>query len=403
MKFTSAVAACLIVAAGVSAAAAGTRVVFIGNSFLFGSGSAVRFYRADTVTDLNNEGIGGVPALFKSFTQQAGLDYDVSLETRGGAGLDFHLANKLAVIGQSWDTDPFAMVEKGDKLYGRGACDMKGYLACMLAAVPDFKRRALRTPIHLAFSYDEEVGCTGVRPMISELGKTLPKPRMAVIGEPTSMLVVDAHKGPVRWRVELTGRPAHSSMAPLGVNTITYAGRILGELDRIEQELKARTPNKRFDPPYTTLQVTQIEAGAASNIVPESCWFGWEIRALPGFDVEALERRIAAFIDAHCLPEMKAVAPEADVVMRRSNQIPAFAADPGSEILSLALKLAQANETFAVSYATEASLFHAAGSSSVVCGPGDIAQAHGANEWIEIAELEKCMAFMGRLAIWAEG
>jgi acetylornithine deacetylase len=320
----------------------------------------------------------------------------------GGIGLSGHM-DVVPVTGQNWDTDPFTMVEKGTRLYGRGTCDMKGYLACMLAAVPDFKRRTLQTPIHLAFSYDEEVGCTGVRPMISEFGKTLPKPRMVVVGEPTSMLVVDAHKGPVRWRVELTGRPAHSSMAPLGVNTITYAGRILGELDRIEQDLKARAPNKRFDPPYTTLQVTQIQAGTASNIVPESCWFGWEIRSLPGLDVEALEGRVQAFIDKHCLPEMRAVAPEADIVFSRSNQIPAFAADPGSEILSLTLKLAQANETFAVSYATEASLFHEAGSSSVVCGPGNIAQAHGANEWIEIAELEKCMGFMGRLAGWAQG
>jgi acetylornithine deacetylase len=320
----------------------------------------------------------------------------------GGIGLSGHM-DVVPVTGQTWDTDPFVMVEKGTRLYGRGTCDMKGYLACMLAAVPDFKRRKLRTPIHLIFSYDEEVGCTGVRPMIAELGRTLPKPRMVVVGEPTSMLVVDAHKGPVRWRVELTGRPAHSSMAPLGVNTITYAGRILNELDRIEQELKSAKPNKRFDPPYTTLQVTQIQAGTATNIVPESCWFGWEIRSLPGFDVEALERRVQAFIDTSCLPKMKAVAPEADITLRRSNQIPAFAADAGSEVLSLTLKLAQANETFAVSYATEASLFHAVGSSSVVCGPGDIAQAHGANEWIEIAELEKCMAFMTRLANWAEG
>lgn len=319
----------------------------------------------------------------------------------GGIGLSGHM-DVVPVTGQTWDTDPFTMVEIGTKLYGRGTCDMKGYLACMLAAVPDFKRRKLRTPIHLIFSYDEEVGCTGVRPMISEFGKTLPKPRMVVVGEPTSMLVVDAHKGPVRWRVELTGRPAHSSMAPLGVNTITYAGRILGELDRIEQDLKARKPNKRFDPPYTTLQVTQFQAGTAGNIVPESCWFGWEIRALPGFDVEALEARVQAFIDTQCLPEMKAVAPEANITMQRSNQIPAFAADPDSEILSLALKLAQANETFAVSYATEASLFHAADSSSVVCGPGSIAQAHGANEWIETSELEKCMGFMSRLADWAE-
>ena len=326
----------------------------------------------------------------------------VGPEDNGGIGLSGHM-DVVPVTGQTWDTDPFTMVEKGTKLYGRGTCDMKGYLACMLAAVPEFKRRKLRTPIHLVFSYDEEVGCTGVRPMIAEFGKTLPKPRMVVVGEPTEMLVVDAHKGPVRWRVELTGRPAHSSMAPLGVNTITYAGRILAELDKIEQELKAAKPNKRFNPPYSTLQVTQMHAGASANIVPESCWFGWEIRSLPGLDVAAVERRVQTFIDTQCIPAMRAVAPESNVVLQRTNQIPAFAADPGSEVLSLTLKLAQANETFAVSYATEASLFHAVGSSSIVCGPGNIAQAHGANEWIEISELEKCMGFMARLAVWAEG
>jgi acetylornithine deacetylase len=326
----------------------------------------------------------------------------VGAADEGGIGLSGHM-DVVPVTGQTWDTDPFTMVEKGTRLYGRGTCDMKGYLACMLAAVPDFKRRKLRTPIHLMFSYDEEVGCTGVRPMISEFGKTLPKPRMVVVGEPTTMLVVDAHKGPVRWKVELTGRPAHSSMAPLGVNTITYAGRIIAELDSIEQELKARSPNKRFNPAYSTLQVTQIQAGTSANIIPEHCWFGWEIRSLPGLDVGQIERHLQAFIDTKCLAEMRAVAPEASIVLKRTNQIPAFAADAGSEILSLTLKLAQANETFAVSYATEASLFHAAGSSSIVCGPGDIAQAHGANEWIEITELEKCMQFMGRLANWAEG
>ena len=150
--------------------------------------------------------------------------------------------------------------------------------------------RKLATPIHIAFSYDEEVGCTGVRPMVAELGKTLPLPRMVLVGEPTSMTVVDAHKGPMRWACEVTGKAAHSTMPHLGVNAITYAGRLLGELARIEEELEdaaARMP--RFDPPYTTLQVTEIAGGTASNIVPAPCWFGWEIRRLPGFDGTALD------------------------------------------------------------------------------------------------------------------
>ena len=143
------------------------------------------------------------------------------------------------------------------RLYGRGAADMKGFLAAVLAAVPDFKRRRLETPIHLAFSYDEEIGCVGVRPMIAELGKVLPKPRMVIVGEPTSMQVVDAHKGPVRWRVDVKGRAAHSSMATLGVNAITYAARLVGEIERIEAGLKRTARNERFKPPYPTLQVTE--------------------------------------------------------------------------------------------------------------------------------------------------
>jgi acetylornithine deacetylase len=317
----------------------------------------------------------------------------------GGVGLSGHM-DVVPVAGQAWDSDPFTMVERDGRLYGRGTCDMKGYLAAVLAAVPEFTRRKLKVPVHIVFSYDEEVGCTGVRPMIAELGHRLPKPRMVFVGEPTGMTVVDAHKGPIRWRIDITGRAAHSSMAHLGVNTATIAGRLLGELDRIEQELKART-NPRFDPPYTTLQVTQIEAGTSSNIVPQNCWIGWEIRGLPGADPKAIEARVER-LAAELLPAMRAVAPESDITLRRVGGVPGFAADAKSEVVSLALKLAGANETFAVSYATEASLFHESGAPAVVCGPGDIAQAHTANEWIAAAELDKAMVFMRRLADWCE-
>jgi acetylornithine deacetylase len=317
-----------------------------------------------------------------------------------GVGLSGH-TDVVPVVGQAWDTDPFTLVERDGKLYGRGACDMKGYLACVLAAVPMFKAKKLAVPIHILFSYDEEVGCTGVRPMIAELGSRFTKPRMVFVGEPTGMTVVDAHKGPVRWKVTVKGRAAHSSMAPLGVNTITYAGRLLGELDSMEQDLKSRPPNPRFTPAWTTLQVTQMQSGTANNIVPNECWFGFEIRALPDCDPRAIESRLRTFADDTCLPAMRAVAPEADIVIERTGEVPAFAADAGSDVVSLALNLTGSNETFAVAYATEASLFHNAGSPTVVCGPGDIAQAHTANEWLAKAELEKCMAFMRRLADWA--
>jgi acetylornithine deacetylase len=331
---------------------------------------------------------------------KASLFASIGPKDAAGIGLSGH-TDVVPVTGQDWDSDPFTLVEKGGRLYGRGAADMKGYLACVLAAVPEFQQRRLMLPIHVVFSYDEEVGCTGVRPMIAEFGTRLPRPRMVIVGEPTAMTVVDAHKGPVRWRVDIAGRAAHSSMAPLGVNTITFAGRLLGELDRMEQELKASPRDERFTPAYATLQVTQIEAGTASNIVPHACWFGWEVRALPGLDTRALERRLMAYAEKHCLPEMKSVAAEANIILQRINEVPPFAADRGSEIVGLALQLSQSNATKAVSFATEAGLFQSAGAPAIVCGPGNIAQAHTANEWIAAAELEKCMGFLQRLADWA--
>jgi len=332
---------------------------------------------------------------------KASLFATIGPKDGGGLALSGH-TDVVPVAGQAWDTDPFTLVERDGKLYGRGTCDMKGYLACALAMVPDLKARKLKMPFHLAFSYDEETGCTGVRPMIAELGKTLPRPRMVFVGEPSKMGVVDAHKGPVRWRVELTGRAAHSSMPHYGVNAIAHAGRLIGELLRMEEELKASTRNPRFDPSWTTMQITQIEGGTASNVVPVPCWFGWETRALPGFDPMTLERRLKAFAAEHCLPEMRRVAPESDIKITATNRVPAYAADTKSGIVPLTLKLAGQNETLAVSYCTEAGLFQDGGAPAIICGPGDIAQAHTANEFVAIAELEKCLAFLGRLAEWAE-
>ena len=322
-------------------------------------------------------------------------------DSEGGVALSGH-TDVVPVTGQDWDTDPFVLTERNGRLYGRGTTDMKGFLASVLAAVPEFARRRLKVPIHIAFSYDEEIGCVGVRPMIARLGHTLPRPRMVFVGEPTGMTVVDAHKGPVRWNVSLTGRSAHSSMAHLGVNAIYYAGRLMEELGRIEAQLKAGTTNDRFDPPFATLQVTEIAGGTASNIVPVTCQLGFEVRATPGLDIDAIEARLQRFIDEHCLPDMRAVAPEADIEISRSNYVPPFGADPASEVVSLAMKLAGQNTTHAVSYATEAGLFQDAQAPAVVCGPGHIAQAHTANEWIAISELEKCDAFLIRLAEWAE-
>jgi acetylornithine deacetylase len=216
------------------------------------------------------------------------------------------------------------------------------------------------------------------------------------------MSVVDAHKGPVRWHVDIQGRAAHSSMAPLGVNAIGVAGKLLAELARIEHELKAAPRDERFDPPYATLQVTRIDGGTATNIVPVSCRIDFDLRALPGVDAAAIDRRLRAFAERECVAEMRRVAPEAGIDVRIVNEVPPFASGCNSEAVALALHLAGQNETHAVSYATEAGLFQAAGSPAVVIGPGDIAQAHIADEWIAEGQLDKCMGFLARLGDWAE-
>lgn len=334
--------------------------------------------------------------------EKASLFATVGPEGVAGIGLSGH-TDVVPADPAAWTSDPFTVRQENGRLYGRGTADMKGFLACVLAMVPDFKRRKLKVPLHIVFSYDEEVGCTGVRPMIAELGDRLTKPRAVIVGEPTSMDVVDGHKGPVRWAVEITGRAAHSSMAHLGVNAISVAGRLIGELGAIEKELMALPPDTRYVPPYPTLQVTEITGGIASNIVPATCRFGFEVRAMPGLDVDGIEKRIVAFAEKECLPEMRRLAPEANIVIRQSNRVPPFAADTESEVVALALKLAGQNETRAVSYATEAGLFQGSKVPSVVCGPGDIAQAHTADEWIAISEIERCLAFLDRLADWAEG
>jgi len=318
-----------------------------------------------------------------------------------GVALSGH-TDVVPVEGQSWTSDPFVLTERDGRLYGRGSADMKGFLACVLAAVPDLLRRQLAVPIHIAFSYDEEVGCIGVRPLIAELGRRFVRPRLVIVGEPTSMGVVDSHKGPVRWHIDIKGRAAHSSMAPLGVNAISVAGKLIAELARIEDELKAAPRDDRFDPPYATLQITRIDGGTATNIVPVSCQLDLDVRALPGVDVAAIDRRLHAFAHDACLPEMRRVAPEAGIDIAITNEVPPFAAGDASEAVALALHLAGQNETHAVSYATEAGLFQAAGSPAVVIGPGDIAQAHAADEWIAKDQLEKCMGFLARLGDWAE-
>jgi acetylornithine deacetylase len=315
----------------------------------------------------------------------------------GGVGLSGH-SDCVPVEGQKWTSDPFTLTERDGKLYGRGSCDMKGFIACVLASVPLFKSRKLKEPIHLIISYDEEVGCTGVRPLIARLGKDLPRPRAVIVGEPTSMKVIDTHKRIDAYRTRVTGREAHSSMPELGVNAIAAAAALIVELERISADIAAKQNDPRFEPPYSTVMVGTIEGGTAHNVVPKTCEFQWQVRSLPQAAPAEVPRDLTAFAKNSLLPRMRRVTKEAGIDTETEGSVPAFVATPGSAAVALALELTGTKHTHAVSYTTEAGLFEQAGCPAVICGPGDIAKAHAPDEHVPIAQLEVCLAFLAGLA-----
>ncbi|MCB1442450.1 MAG: acetylornithine deacetylase [Methyloceanibacter sp.] len=315
----------------------------------------------------------------------------------GGVGLSGH-SDCVPVTGQSWTSDPFTLTERDGKLYGRGTCDMKGFIACVLASVPMFKSTTLAEPIHILVSYDEEVGCQGVRPMIARLGQDLPRPRVVIIGEPTSMQVIDGHKCIDVYRTSVTGKEAHSCKPANGVNAISVTSKLVTEIDRMADEVAQTENDPHFDPPYSTVMVGMVQGGTAPNIVPRNCEVVWQLRGLPGTKAKDAPARLAAFVEKSLLPEMRSVAPGAAIETKIKTSVPAFASSPDSDAVALAMSLTGANRTSGVSYATEAGLFQQAGCPAVVCGPGDIAQAHAADEFVPIAQIEACLKFLAKLA-----
>jgi len=328
---------------------------------------------------------------------KADLFVTIGSERVGGIGLSGH-SDCVPVEGQTWTSDPFVLTERDGKLFGRGSCDMKGFIACVLASVPSFTARALNEPVHIIISYDEEVGCTGVRPLLARLGEDLPRPRAVIVGEPTSMAVIDAHKRIDLYRTRVTGREAHSSMPELGVNAIDAAAALIGELGRNGARIAEQQNDARFLPPHSTLCVGTIEGGTAPNIVPKHCAFQWQVRSLPTADPEELPRDLASFAESDLLPGMRRISKDAKIATETLGSVPAFVAAPGSEAVALALALTGADRAGAVSYTTEAGLFEESGVPAVICGPGNIEQAHAADEYVAISQLEACLDFLGSLA-----
>lgn len=302
----------------------------------------------------------------------------------------------VPVDGQDWSSDPFILRQKGERLYGRGTADMKGFLACCLAKVPTMAAAYLQAPIHLAFSYDEEIGCIGVRGLIAELEQQSVQPLGCFVGEPTSMAVVLAHKAKRSFRVTFTGKPVHSSRAPAGVSAITFATQLIVFMNALSDELETGARDELFDVPHSTAHVGTFHGGTALNIVPETAVMDFEIRVLPDQDVDELVKRIEGFVgqlDQH----MRSRDVRCGAKLELLAAFPGLQTAPDDAIAISAKHLAQQNDHLKVAYGTEAGLFAQAGIASAIVGPGSIEQAHAQDEFITLDQLKRCEAMLDRL------
>jgi acetylornithine deacetylase len=316
----------------------------------------------------------------------------------GGIVLSGH-TDVVPVDGQRWTVDAFRLTERDGRLYGRGTADMKGFIASVLAAVPVFVERDLKLPVHLAFSYDEEVGCLGVRPMLAELEQRAHKPALCLIGEPTGLKPVLGHKGKLAMRCQVKGAPCHSAYAPHGVNAIQYAARMIGRLEEIGEQLaQPEHHDERFDPPFSTVQTGVIKGGRALNIVPAECEFDFEVRALPGFDANQVADELQNYVEADLLPKMRAVKSDTDICLQPLSAYPGLATSPDSEAARLLTLLSGSSEFGTVAFGTEGGLFDQAGIPTVVCGPGSMDQGHKPDEFVTVEQLRNCDAMLARLA-----
>ncbi|UXZ93817.1 acetylornithine deacetylase [Pseudomonas phytophila] len=304
----------------------------------------------------------------------------------------------VPVDGQSWTFPPFELSEKEGRLYGRGTADMKGYIACVMALVPELTRNTLRMPVHIALSYDEEVGCLGVRSLLEVLGSKPVKPLLCVIGEPTELKPVLGHKGKVAMRCDVHGLACHSAHAPSGVNAIEYAAQLINELGRLGKALQAEErQDARFDPPFSTVQVGVIGGGVALNIVPEHCRFDFEVRSLPVEDPHHVISALHAYAQNELLPAMRAVSGQSDIRLTELSSYPGLDISMQSQAAELIAEFCGSRSFGTVAFGTEGGLFDQSGIPAVVCGPGSMAQGHKPDEFISIEQLDACDRMLGQV------
>ncbi|MEO0419125.1 MAG: acetylornithine deacetylase [Pseudomonadota bacterium] len=324
---------------------------------------------------------------------KANLYFTVGPMVEGGVVLSGH-TDVVPVDGQPWDTDPWQVVEKDNKLYGRGTADMKSFSAIGLSLLPDMLAAGLKRPIHFALSYDEEVGLLGAPAMIEEIRDLVPAPAAVIVGEPTDMQVVDGQKGIAVFRTEITGHEAHSSQPHRGASAIMAAGRLMAKIhEMVERRRRSADENSPFMPPYTTMSVGVIEGGTAANILARRCGFTWDVRTVPGdnvADILAEYNEEAARVEA----DMRAIAPKCEITTETLADGPPLMPEPNNPAAELAHALTGANGRQSVSYAAEAGQFQQAGFSTVICGPGSIDQAHQPNEFIKLSQVAEGTRFM---------
>jgi acetylornithine deacetylase len=328
--------------------------------------------------------------------RKASLFATIGPAAPGGIVLSGH-TDVVPVEDQAWSSDPFTLVARDGRVFGRGTCDMKGFIACVLALVPEFSRLPLQAPLHLAFSYDEEVGCLAAPALIEALLASVPRPAFAVIGEPTEMRVVQAHRGIASFETVVAGRAGHSSKPEAGVNAIVAAASCIGALaDLAREDGRGKDAEER-----TTVNVGRIDGGTAVNIIAGHCRFLWECRSYDERSADRLRLGLDDWARRELLPPLRAVAPEADVRTEPKVSAPPLLVLPDSPAVAVALALSGQNGAESIAYASEAGLFQKAGVPAVVIGPGSVAQAHQPDEFVAVTQLEQCLSFLRRLGDWA--
>ncbi|SDB61889.1 acetylornithine deacetylase [Pseudomonas sp. NFACC13-1] len=336
--------------------------------------------------------------IYNAERTKANLLASIGPAVPGGVVLSGH-TDVVPVDGQAWTVEPFCLTEMDGKWFGRGTADMKGYLASVLAAVPVFLSSPLRRPVHLAFSYDEEVGCLGVHSLLEALVRRIAQPALCLIGEPTQLRPVLGHKGKLAMRCHVRGAACHSAYAPYGVNAIEQAARLIGRLGEIGAQLaEPSRHDPRFDPAFSTVQVGVVHGGTALNIVPADCRFDFEVRALPDFDPLVVAEQLQGYAEQTLLPAMRAVAGDTAIRFEPLSAYPGLATSPDSAAARLVAQLCGSDAFGTVAFGTEGGLFHQAGVPTVVCGPGSMDQGHKPDEYVSVEQMAACDRLMDRLA-----